>query len=122
MIMTIRLEVMCLTTNFGPESVEAECPNEDSESDDDQTAKTQAVLPKPKIKQLSTQPSTAPSKVSKAASAWTKYDITEEKLVDRQGNIQDHIKTQQRSWRFQNDLKWNLILDDIDKRTRKRLS
>ena len=60
------LEVMCLTTAFGPESVETKCPNEDSESDDDQSAKTQAVLPKPKIKQLSTQPSTAPTKVTKA--------------------------------------------------------
>ena len=75
---------------FGPESVETECPNEDSESDENQSAKTQALLPKPKIKQLSTQPPTAPSKVS---------------------------KTQQRSWQFQNDLKWNLILDDMHKHT-----
>ena len=68
----------------------------------------QAVLPKPKIKQLSTQTPRAPCKVNQAASAWTKDDITGEKLVDRQGNIQDQIKTQQRSWRFQNDMKWNL--------------
>ena len=113
---------MCLTTAFGPESVEEECPNEDSESDDDQTAKTQAVLPKPKIKQLSTQPPTAPSKVSQAAIAWTKADITGKKLVDRQGNIQDQIKTQQRSWPFKNYMKWNLILDEMHKQTKEKVT
>ena len=112
---------MSIPTTYVPESVEAESPNEESESDDDQTAKTQAVLPKPKIKQLSTQPPTAPSKVSQAASAWTKADITGEKLVDRQGNIQDQIKTQQRSWQFQNDMKWNLILDEIHKHNKEKV-
>ena len=80
---------MCLTIAFGPESVETECPNEDSESDYDQSAKIQAVFPKSKIKQLSTQPSTAPSKVHKAVSAWNKADITGEKLVDRQVSMND---------------------------------
>ena len=43
------LEVMCLTTAFGPESVETECPNEDSESDDASLPRLKLFFQSPRL-------------------------------------------------------------------------
>ena len=47
--------------------------------------------------------------------------MTGEKLVDRKGNIRGEINTQNRSWKFQNNLKWNLILDDMYKQAQEKV-